>query len=77
MNQTPEERAVFNQKMKLIFQMKRTICEIMECDAKRIAIDKSGKKVFYINGADLQFVCALLSSGTAKWEDAIDEKIKT
>ena len=55
-NQTPEERAAFNQKMKLLFKMKRTICEIMECDAKRIVIDKSEKKTFYVNGSDLQFI---------------------
>ena len=49
----------------------------MESDAKQIEIDKSWKNIFYKNGSDLQLNCTLLSSGIAKLEEVIEEKIKT
>ena len=59
-----------------LLQVKPAICETMDVDGSQIVIVKADKKVFNVNGSDLQLIASLMRSGIIQWEAGIDEKIK-
>ena len=53
-NQTPEERAYFNQYLELLFKVKRAICSCVSID--------EAQKIYFANGIELRLLCTLLSN---------------
>ena len=47
---------------------------LVNADPKRI--DKINKKVFNVDGADLQLVCTTMASGVIKCEDNVDMRVQ-
>ena len=55
---------------------KRAICETMQIEDEQIVIGKAYKKVYWINGTDLQLLATLMSSGVIKWEPEVGEAVR-
>ena len=49
----------------------------MQVEGDHIVIGKADKKVFCINGTDLQLLATLMSSGVIQWESEVGEVVKT
>ena len=75
MNQSSQDNEDFKRTLAPLFTVKRAICEVMDPDPKRLVIDKIIKKVFNVDGSDLQLICAMMASGTVKWEDNVDTRV--
>ena len=66
----------FKRNLAPLFKVKQAICEVMDADPKRLVIDKINKKVFKVDGSDLQLVCTMMASGIIKWEDNVDMRVQ-
>ena len=48
----------------------------MDADPKRLVIDKINKKVFNVDGSELQLICTMMASGIVEWEENVDMRYK-
>ena len=53
---------IFKRNLAPLFKVKRAIREVMDADPKRLVIDKINKKVFNVDGSDLQLICTYQES---------------
>ena len=58
-----------------LMKVKRAICETMQVEGEQIVIGMADKKVFCINGTDLQFLATLMPSGVIQWELEVCEAV--
>ena len=75
MNQSIEERANFKLKFNFLYKIKRTICEICNFDDIQVAVNKTDKKIFFVERTECRLACTILSSGVIQCESCVDKQI--
>ena len=72
-----KEIYIYNRDVAPLFKIKRAILEETdELDATRVVVDKSKKKVFFVEEFSLQLVATMISKSNIVWEDGIGQEVK-
>ena len=60
-----------------LFKIKRAILETLsDIPPESVVVDKINKKVFFSEGADLKFICEVLSRNEIRWDPNIAVEVQ-
>ena len=59
-----------------LFKVKRAIYDCLIVDGVLVMINKNGKKIFYVEGMDLKFICELSFNGTMQWPSDVVQEVR-
>ena len=74
--QSLEERERFKKYVEELFKAKRAICECLTFDGVRVVINKTDKKIFYVDGTEFKFICDMSSNGTMQWISEVVQEVR-